>query len=73
MERFEAVKHGVTTRPGSLVDPCRYLREADEALRCGDRAAALGLISKAYLAFDLCSAGCRYARAPGRVSRERNS
>ena len=73
MERLVAVKHGERVGLPFLLDPCHYVREADHALRRGDRKAALALIAQAYLAFDLCSAGCQKARASGKGSSERNS
>ena len=65
--------YGGGARRPSLLDPCRYVREADEALEDGDREAALVLIARAYFAFDLCSAGCEFVRAWGRGSSERNN
>lgn len=40
----------------SLLDPHRYLREADLALLYGSRDDAVALIAQAYLAFDLLAA-----------------
>ena len=44
------------TRLASLLDPHRYLREADLALLYGSRDDAVALIAQAYLAFDLRAA-----------------
>jgi hypothetical protein len=73
MERLTGLRNGNTTRPGPLLDPCRFVREADQALAIGDRGQARDLIAQAYLAFDLCSAGCRYAKAWGRALPGKNS
>jgi hypothetical protein len=43
-------------RLASLLDPHRYLREADMALLYGSREDAVALIAQAYLAFDLRAA-----------------
>lgn len=40
------------------LDPCRYVREADAALRSGNREAAVALIQQAFLAFDLVAGNC---------------
>jgi hypothetical protein len=45
-------------------DPSRYLRAADQAVALGDHDRARAMIDHAYLAFDLCVAGCEQARAP---------
>jgi hypothetical protein len=71
MERLAAAKHGERVRLPFLLDPCRYVHEADQARQRGDHEAAVALIAQAYLAFDLCSAGCEHAR--GRGLSERNS
>ena len=55
------------------LDPCRYAREADEALARGDRRAAAALIEQAFLAFDLCAASCEQVRRLGRACWERSS
>jgi hypothetical protein len=47
---------GERTRLASLLDPHRYLREADLALLYGSRDDAVALIAQAYLAFDLRAA-----------------
>ena len=73
MKLSAVAKHGDGARRPSLLDPCRYVHEADQALQRGDPVAALALIARAYLAFDLCSAGCEYARAWGKGSPGRNS
>jgi hypothetical protein len=73
MERLAAAKGDEKARLRLLLDPCRYVRAADQALQRGNRETALDLISQAYLAFDLCSAGCEHARVWDRVSSERNS
>ena len=73
MELPTVTRRGNGARRPSLLDPCRYVLEADQALRSGDREAALALIARAYFAFDLCSAGCEFVRAWGRGSPERNS
>jgi hypothetical protein len=41
-----------------LLDPFHYVREADRALVCGNRAEAVASISLAYLAFDVISSDC---------------
>jgi hypothetical protein len=41
-----------------MIDPLHYVREADLALLNGNRDAAVALITKAYLAFDLMAADC---------------
>ena len=56
-----------------LLDPCRYVREADQAMEDGDREQAVSLIRQAFLAFDLCSNWCRQVKRSGRDPRERNS
>lgn len=73
MERSLALKRGERSRIISILDPHRYVREADQALARGDRDQARTLIAHAYLAFDLCVAGCEQARARDRGSLERNS
>ena len=73
MEHSPDLKRGVSTMLLSILDPYRYVCEADRALACGDRGHALALIEQAYLAFDLCAAGCEQARARDRASWERNS
>jgi hypothetical protein len=65
MERLADLRHGTTSKPGPLLDPCRYVREADRALASGNRDQARDLIAQAYLAFDLCSASCPHAKAWG--------
>jgi hypothetical protein len=57
MERFPTFKRGDRTMLVSLLDPYRYVREADRALERGDSDHARALIAQAYLAFDLCAAG----------------
>ncbi len=42
----------------TLLDPYRYILEADQALCDGSRDNAVALIAQAYLAFDLLSADC---------------
>ena len=63
--------HGKGVMP--LLDPCRYIREADEAMVTGDRDRVVALIRQAYLAFDLCSSWCEHARAWGKDLTERSS
>lgn len=72
MEHLLGLRHGGGRRT-PLLDPCRYVREADRALAAGDLSGAKALITQAYLAFDLCSTSCRFAKVWGRVSSERNS
>jgi hypothetical protein len=55
------------------LDPCRYVREADQALRGGRREQAVSLIAQAYLAFDLVSADCERFMAAGRAWSGRSS
>jgi hypothetical protein len=45
-------------RFASMVDPLHYVREADLAVLNGRREAAMALIAKAYLAFDLVAVDC---------------
>jgi hypothetical protein len=73
MERSPTVKRGVGLTLVSILDPYRYVREADQALARGDQEQARALIAQAYLAFDLCAAGCEQARARDRGWSERNS
>jgi hypothetical protein len=73
MEHSPALKRGGSTVLVSLLDPFRYVREADQALADGDRDRAQILIVRAYFAFDLCAADCEQARARDRESSERNS
>jgi hypothetical protein len=73
MERLLGLRHGGGARRAPLLDPCRYVREADRALAVGDLSGAVALIAQAYLAFDLCSTDCRLAKVWGRASSERNS
>jgi hypothetical protein len=44
-----------------LFDPYRYVRAADMAVADGDPDRAINLIEEAYMAFDLCLAGCTHA------------
>ena len=61
-------------RPVPLLDPCRFVRDADLALARGDREEAVLLIQQAYLAFDLCANWCcERVRAAGKDRSERNS
>lgn len=55
------------------LDPCRYVRQADLALRCGSREEAVALIERAYLAFDLLLADRAELTGWGRVSRGKSS
>jgi hypothetical protein len=73
MAHSPALKRSGSTVLVSLLDPFRYVREADQALADGDRDRAQTLIARAYFAFDLCAAGCEHARARDRESSERNS
>jgi hypothetical protein len=73
MEHFPALERGERTILVSLLDPYHYVLEADRALARGHRDQARALIAQAYLAFDLCAAGCEQARARDRESSERNS
>lgn len=73
MKRFAALQHAGRSGAAPLLDPCRYVRAADRAIACGDHDEACGLIAQAYLAFDLCAAGCLQARAWDRELSERNS
>lgn len=43
---------------GTALDPCRYVRLAEQALVQGSRDEAMALVAKAYLAFDLVLATC---------------
>ncbi|HEY4891202.1 MAG TPA: hypothetical protein VII10_05825 [Reyranella sp.] len=45
-------------RVAALLDPQRYLLEADLALLYGSREDVIALIAQAYLAFDLLAAEC---------------
>lgn len=49
-DRDEETGHGSVA---ALLDPQRYVREADRALANGHREEAIALVAKAYLAFDL--------------------
>ena len=57
----------------ALLDPHRYLREADLALLYGSREDAIALIAQAYLAFDLLAAECDTIKCLGFAHSERNS
>jgi hypothetical protein len=41
-----------------LLDPLHYVRDADQALACGNRRDAETAITMAYLAFDLIDPDC---------------
>ena len=73
MEHSPALKRGGSTLLVSLLEPFRYVREADRAVARGDLDGARTLIARAYFAFDLCAAGCEQARVQDTESRERNS
>ena len=73
MEHPRAVKRGESTRLIPLLDPLRYISEAEQALARGDHEQARTLIARAYFAFDLCAAGCEQARAWDTGLPERNS
>jgi hypothetical protein len=73
MEHSPALKRNGSTLLVSLLEPFRYVREADIALAQGDRDRAQTLIARAYFAFDLCAAGCEQARARDRESPERSN
>jgi hypothetical protein len=57
----------------ALLDPQRYLREADLALLYGGREDVIALIAQAYLAFDLLAAECSPLKSQGTARLERNS
>ncbi len=57
----------------TLLDPQRYLREADLALLYGSREDAIALIAQAYLAFDLVAAECDSLNCQDTEHSERNS
>jgi hypothetical protein len=57
----------------SVLDPGRYVREADLALLYGSREEAVALIAKAYLAFDLVLADGGEITVRRRVWPGRNS
>ena len=59
--------------PATLLDPQRYLREADHALLYGSREDVTALIAQAYLAFDLVAAECRSLNHQDMVHPEKNS
>ena len=42
----------------AMLDPQRYVRQADMALLYGSRDEAIALIAQAYLAFDLLAVRC---------------
>jgi hypothetical protein len=73
MERISTLKRGDRTILVSLLEPYHYVREADRALARGDRDHARTLIAQAYMAFDLCAAGCEQARLRDRESWERSN
>lgn len=73
MEHSPALKRGGSTLLVSLLEPFRYVREADRAVARGDLDRARTLIARAYFAFDLCAADCEHARARDTESSERNS
>ena len=73
MEHSPGLKRGERTVLVSLLDPFRYVCEAERALARGDREQAQTLIARAYFAFDLCAAGCEQARARDRGLLERNN
>ena len=52
----------VLGRRYQIFDPYRYVRAADMAVADGDPDRAINLIEEAYMAFDLCLAGCTHAR-----------
>jgi hypothetical protein len=61
MEYPSELGFGPTTNRSSvaaLLDPHRYLRDADLAMLYGSREDAIALIAQAYLAFDLLTADC---------------
>ena len=57
----------------TLLDPQRYLREADLAMLYGNREEVIALIAQAYLAFDLMVADCHSLNHHDRGYSERNS
>lgn len=57
----------------TLLDPQRYLREADLALLYGSREDVIALIAQAYLAFDLMAAECHSLNCQDTEHSERNS
>lgn len=57
----------------TLLDPQRYLREADLALLYGSREDVIALIAQAYLAFDLAAAECHTLNRPDTARSERSS
>jgi hypothetical protein len=59
--------------PATLLDPQRYVREADLALRYGSREDVIALIAQAYLAFDLVAAECQSLNDQDMVHSEKNS
>lgn len=59
--------------PATLLDPQRYLREADLALLYGSREDVIALIAQAYLAFDLVAAECQSLSHEDMVHSEKNS
>jgi hypothetical protein len=69
VERSAALKHDSRCR----FDPCRYVRDADQAMMLGDCDKARAMIDHAYRAFDLCAPECEQARIRDKKSRERSS
>ena len=57
----------------TLMKPYGYIRDAESALRSGNRPEAIVLIALAYLAFDLVNVDCDEITAPGIAWLERNS
>ena len=57
----------------SLLDPQRYVREADCALTNGRRDDSIALIAQAYLAFDLLNPGCGVTTRSAQAKPERSS
>jgi hypothetical protein len=51
----------------SVVDPCRYVRQADLALLHGSREKAVAMVAQTYRAFDLVLANCEDITEWGKV------
>jgi hypothetical protein len=57
-----------------VLDPYRFIREAEVAIISGNRKVAVALIAQAYFAFDLLAVDCNNAiKTPDIALQERNN